>query len=68
MSDNADEERTYTVVARADGYELLTDNQTHHSAIRCRRCTLVSYNRTDIELRYCGFCHKFHHAKETPQC
>lgn len=28
--------------------------------IRCKICGLRSFNRNDVENRYCGFCHKFH--------
>lgn len=29
-------------------------------SITCPRCHLVSYNPSDVQERYCGFCHRFH--------
>lgn len=29
-------------------------------SITCPTCGAVSYNRNDIEQRYCGACHQFH--------
>lgn len=34
-------------------YELL-------SGIRCTRCGSISFNRNDVEQRYCGGCRTFH--------
>jgi len=28
--------------------------------IRCLTCGRTSYNRNDVEQRYCGNCHRFH--------
>jgi hypothetical protein len=28
--------------------------------IECAQCGMRSYNRNDIEQRYCGYCHQFH--------
>jgi len=46
-------EITYTI--SADG-----------TAITCRRCGLVSYHPMDIATRYCGNCHVFHDALQSP--
>lgn len=32
--------------------------------IACRICQMRSYNRNDIEQRYCGSCHQFHDIME----
>jgi len=29
-------------------------------SITCPRCGMTSYNRNDIEQKYCGACHRFH--------
>jgi hypothetical protein len=29
-------------------------------SIKCLQCGHVSYNKNDIEQKYCGFCHGFH--------
>ena len=29
-------------------------------AITCNKCGMTSYNRNDVEQRYCGNCHEFH--------
>lgn len=31
-------------------------------SITCPQCGRTSYNPTDVKLRYCGACHKFHSA------
>jgi len=28
-------------------------------SITCLLCNRTSYNQTDVEMCYCGFCHKF---------
>jgi ribosomal protein L37E len=35
-----------------------------HPGIHCLVCGRVSFNRSDIEQRYCGYCKRFH---EEPQ-
>jgi hypothetical protein len=33
-------------------------------AIQCLRCGLTSYNPSDVERRYCGFCKRFHEGEQ----
>lgn len=37
-----------------------------YAGIRCLRCGMLSYNRQDIEQRYCGSCHRFHTPAPPP--
>lgn len=39
---------------------VLLEGKDGQRAIKCLACLLVSYNRNDVEQRYCGHCHKFH--------
>ncbi len=31
-----------------------------YPGIQCLICGKISYNKNDIEQRYCGHCHRFH--------
>jgi ribosomal protein L37E len=42
--------------AQAVTYHIVHDGK----AIRCLMCGFVSYNKNDVEKRYCGQCHVFH--------
>ena len=39
-------------------YELIASKG--QKAIKCLICEMVSYNKNDIEQKYCGNCHQFH--------
>lgn len=39
-------------------YDVFEDNG--QLAIRCRICGRESYNKNDVEQKYCGNCHQFH--------
>jgi len=45
--------KTYTIVKKG-GY----------SGIRCADCGYISWNKNDVEYRYCGHCNEFHFVKE----
>lgn len=45
-------------------YTLIVEVGKGIAAIRCHACDKASYNHYDIEHRYCGFCHQFHHDTE----
>jgi ribosomal protein L37E len=51
------------VVKRTPHY-LILNSSTGERAIYCRHCTWVSYNKGDIENRYCAHCHKFHAERD----
>lgn len=48
------------------GYTI-TRNHLGEYAITCHKCDRISYNKNDVENRYCGFCHVFHEDKEKGQ-
>ena len=48
-----------TITFHGNGYDLVVGDGGREG-IRCRRCTLTSYNPNDIQQLYCGFCHEFH--------
>lgn len=48
--------------SRIAGYRILFDGH----AIQCLRCLRISYNRHDVQHRYCGYCHCFHTPGEAP--
>lgn len=39
-------------------YRLVEDGS--RTGIQCLGCGLTSWNRNDVEMRYCGNCHDFH--------
>jgi len=48
-------------------YEIIPSNPVsgvfctmRPEAIKCLVCGMVSYNKNDIEQKYCGNCHQFH--------
>lgn len=43
-------------------YRIL--RQDRMRAIECLDCGKTSYNTNDVKQRYCGYCHKFHHAHD----
>jgi hypothetical protein len=61
-----DIERVYGIHLKSlDGsptYELVE----HHGevGIKCRRCTLTSWNQNDVAHKYCGRCHSYHTPRE----
>jgi ribosomal protein L37E len=65
LSDLSAEELVARV--RAEGITAEMVKETRHfiepgalASITCPRCGATSYNRNDIEQRYCGACHLFH--------
>lgn len=41
---------------RIPTYQIVHDGK----AIRCLMCGKMSYNKKDVEKKYCGNCHQFH--------
>ena len=43
-------------------YEIITvlDND----GIKCLKCGMISFNKNDVDFKYCGNCHRFHDLME----
>ena len=44
-------------------YKLITDQNGKAYAIECRKCQMQSFNRGDIDNRYCAKCDWMHDLK-----
>ena len=51
--------------ARRLGEAMAAHDDAPPPSITCPQCGRTSYNRNDIEQKYCGACHRFHDEMRT---
>jgi hypothetical protein len=64
-SESAIQRRSESVGSAPLGVDVAFETETLRG-IRCLRCGRTSWNRSDVEERYCGFCNLYHYDTNEP--